>query len=249
MSDLDGPLSELLGEMIPRVAAKVHRGYAAVPAEDIEQEMWLYALSHQLKMREMYSRSDEGIIWEELRRAGRRACKEDERYRRALRAAASGYETEDEQFYSLRVLRLLLPRYIDGGVTEYAPQGRDQGRSGRSDGSEHGDYLAIMLDLSRGLADLKPHQRNLLLRYFSLSQEDSEDGRWSRQQEASSMGLTVEALEMRVHRALVALQRELGGASPWPRSSLTYTRPTGSVGRTPRGAPSAARRQKLSEKE
>lgn len=248
MSNLDGPLSELLSEMIPRVAAKVHRGYAAVPAEDIEQEMWLHALSRPVKMRELYAGGSEGIIWEELRRAGRRACREDERYRRACRALASGYEPEDEQFYSLRVLRILLPRYIDGGVTESAPQGRDQGRTGRSDGSEHGDYLAIMLDMERGLSALKPHQRNLLVRYFTLSQEDSEDGRWLRQQEASSMGLTLEALEMRVHRALVALQRELGGPSPWPRASLTFTHAVAS-GRTPRGAPSAVQRRKLAEKE
>jgi DNA-directed RNA polymerase specialized sigma24 family protein len=62
--------------------------------------------------------------------------------------------------------------------------------------------------VAAGFARLPKGQR-LLESYYQVDQSESQDGRWERQQLASSMGLTEDALRHRVHRALLRLQSEL----------------------------------------
>lgn len=215
---LSGPLGELLASMIPRVAAKTHHRYPGVPAEDMEQEMWLRALEIPDELAGYLEAEDERKVWDRLKTAAKRIGREDERFRRAQKAAAAGYSPEDEQFYSIGLLRNLLPLYVDNGVTDAPPRGRTQdgGRS-KSDGSEKLGYLAMMIDLDVALKQVSGYHRSLLKSYFALPQGEGGDDVWKRQQMASSMGMTYDALRMRVARALVSLQEELGGASPWPR--------------------------------
>jgi hypothetical protein len=184
----------------------------------MEQEMWLRAVETADQLRELHEAGNERRVWDRMKGAARRIGREDERYRRAQRAGALGYSTDDEQFYSLGLLKALLPLYVDHGVTDTPPRGRSQD-SGRapSDGSETGGYLVAMIDIDVAMGRLTPYHRDLLRRYYGLPQGDSGDELFKRQQMASSMGLTYDALRQRVNRALGALQDELGGASPWPR--------------------------------
>jgi len=247
VSELTPLVSEFLSEMIPRVAARVHRDYPLVPAEDLEQEMWLYAFLHGAKLRDLLANSQEGVIWSELRRSAKRIVREDQRYRRAAKAAAEGYSPDDEQFYTIPVLRFLLPYYVDEGVSGSPPQGRDQSRTGHADGAESGDWMAMMIDVGCALEEIKPSERNLIKKYFGVRQDDTEGGRWDRQALASSMGMTLEALDVAVHRAVAALRDQLGGANPWPRASMTLAPAAGS-GRTVPGSPSAAQLTALRKK-
>ena len=249
MSELSPGLSELLAGMIPRIAVRVARTYRHVPAEDLEQEMWLHALSTGERLQRFYDAGDrERAIWDEMKRGARKLVKEDERFRRAQKAAAEGYSTLDEQFYTIGMLQALLPLYFEGGVTEEPPKGRAS-RGAPGGQSEGGNYLAMMIDLDLGLAAVAVGHQRLLERYFRLPQGDDEASRWTRQQEASSMGLTYDALRMRVYRALAALRHELGGANPWNRAPAEYELPDErSTGRTNPGQPTASQRQKLVSK-
>jgi hypothetical protein len=183
--------------------------------------MWVGCLTRAEYLNKLMLEGDMGIIVNQVRRIGWRACKDDERSRRAEKAASEGYEPDDEQFYTVGLLQILLPAYLDGGVDSEPPKGRSQGRGGLL--SEGGDYLAMMVDLSRAMAKLRPYERNLLETYYSAPQGDDSDSRFTRNQLAASMGLTLHALEERVRRAMRKLQRELGGDNPWPkRGAMSY---------------------------
>jgi hypothetical protein len=220
VNEISPGLAEYLATAIPKVSRGLHRNYKSLEADDIAQEMWVGALKRLKYLEANFAAGDLKLVDVEIRRAGWRACKEDERIRRAEKAAKEGYHPDDEQFYTAGLLQVLIPSFLDGGVTAEPPRGRSQRRSGLL--SESGDYLAMMTDLSAAMDRLKPHQRRTLEVYYAAPQGDDPDSRFTRNQIAASMGLTLEALMMRVNRAVRALQRELGGDNPWRRRGMAY---------------------------
>lgn len=225
MSNLSGPLNEMLAEEIPRVAAKAHRAYKLIPQEDLAQSLWLHALSNAERFEGYYREDSEAAIWTALSRAARRLVREDERYRRAAKAAAAGYAPDDECFYSVGVLRIALPIYLETGMDTPPQSGLNL--SGRGGNGTAEDYYAVMVDIGRGLEKLSAYQRNLIIRWFSLPQGDDDEGRWIREAEASTMGITLNAFRQRVDRALASLQYKLGGANPWQGEKRAARRPEG----------------------
>jgi hypothetical protein len=221
---LGGPLGELLADRIPKAAVKAHRRYPQVPAEDFEQAMWERALKRGPHFRKLYEDGRYGIIWEELRRAGSKLGKSDDRWRRNEKAWQAGYDKDDEAFYSTRNLGLLLPVLIDAdfdvsAVIERATQGTDKAgiRHHNPDPFAAELYPVTLIDVVTAFGRLPEGMQRLLKTYYGVNQEDTDAGRWDREKLASSMGLTRDALAMRAHRALIRLQWELGGEDPWPR--------------------------------
>jgi hypothetical protein len=222
-STLSGPLEEHLADRIPKVAKRVHARYRQVPAEDMEQAMWVWSLAHPDKLERLLKEGRHGIIWSELRRAGNQAGREDERYRRAVKAAAAGFSLYDLEFYSTGVLAKILPALVAADFDAPAALNNSMvstdaaGIHIRSTDPFGGaeNYLVILVDVAAACERLPEGQRRLLRTYYAVNQEDTQDGRWERERLASSMGLTAEALRQKVHRALQRLQDQLGGPDPW----------------------------------
>lgn len=216
-------LSELLADRIPKAASRVHRRYPAVPRDDLEQVMWEKALSRGVHLRKLYDEGKLEAIWTELCRAGAKAGREDDRYRRAVKALRDGYSVYDIEFYSASMLAHLLPVLVEaefdvGQAMDKAAASTDAaGIHIRTEdpfgGSEN--YLVILIDVTSAFARLPEGMQRLLKTYYGVNQEDTTAGRWEREGLASSMGLTIHALEERVRRARVRLSDELGGADPW----------------------------------
>lgn len=242
MSPLSPAVAEHLATVIPPLAAALHRDCKTLPAGDIAQAAWERALERSEWFAKQLEQGHVGLIREELRRAAWRACKDEERYQRTKRAVANGYDADDEQFYTLGLLRALLPAFFDGGVAEEPPKTR--GGRGGSLKSERGDYLTMMVDIGAGMEKIAPHERRSLEQWFSLPQGDDSSGRSYRSQFASSQGMTLAAMEQRVTRALRSLQKALGGDNPWRRAPMTYETTVAS-GRTAPGQPSRVRRRQL----
>lgn len=199
----------VLSDLIPEVAKQRHRWFPEPSVEDLEAELWLAAVEQADWVEEHTGNQELLRGW--LRKVARRAQKAEERTYRAERAYASGYHPTDEAFYSLRVLRNLLPAYLDQGITEHPPKGRVEAIRGHSDGSEYGNWLVMMMDIEQGLKSMPEGQARLLRNYFSYPQGS---GGWTHIEISGAMGQNPEALYSRVNRALGALQRELGGANP-----------------------------------
>lgn len=220
---LAAPLAEFLADRIPRAAAGAHRRFPGVPVQDFEQAMWAKVLARRGHFASLWERDKQAVIWTELKREGTKVGAEDDRYRRAVAAAAAGYSVYDVEFYSTRVLAKILPALVEADfdvsvAMEKAAAGTDAAgihirSSDPFGGSEN--YLVVLVDVSTAFRKLPEGMQRTLRTNYGVRQDDSEEGRWDREKLASSMGLTADSLRQRVHRALQALQRELGGADPW----------------------------------
>lgn len=220
---LPGPLAEFLADRIPKAARQANRRFPEVPCEDFEQAMWEKALRKGHHLANLWEQGKPGIIWAELRREGTKVGREDNRYRQAAKAMAAGYSLYDVEFYSTKLLAQLMPALIEADfdvsvAMERACSGTDAaGVHIRVDDPFSGaeEYMAILADVTTAFKRLPEGMQRLLVSYYRLDQENTQDGRWEREKAASSMGLTADALRMRAHRALQRLQDELGGSDPW----------------------------------
>lgn len=222
---LGGPLAEHLAKRIPTLALSRHRRFPDVDAADFEQEMWAHALAHAPRFRRLFEEGKLDLIRLDLASAATKYGYDDERDRRARKAKEAGYSTTDEEFYGSGLLRLLLPVLIEAefdpaNAIERATQGTDAaGVRIHSADSDHAaeNYMVMLIDVCDAYRKLNTYQQRLLRDWYGMDQSDTDNGRWERSSKASSMGLTVNALQLRVKRAVEALQRELGGKSPWIR--------------------------------
>jgi hypothetical protein len=220
---LSAPLAEFLADRIPNLAKLAHRWTPEVPAADFEQAMWERSLRKADHLRDLWGQDRPGVIVKELRRECRKVAQEDERYRRALKAAVAGYDVYDIEFYSPGVLAKLLPALVEAEfdvsrAMVKASAGTDAAgihirTTDPFGGAEN--YLVILADVAAAFGRLPEGMQRLLRTYYGANQDDTDEGRWDREKLASSMGLTRHALEERARRARLRLADELGGADPW----------------------------------
>lgn len=224
VSPVPGLLGEWLADRIPKLASLAHKRFPTVPAEDFEQEIWARAVRRKPKLALHLRDGNEAYIWRELNAAATRLGKEDDRYRRACKAAQAGYRPADEQFYSTGLLALTLPVLIaaewdvPNAVANASHQTDAAGvHISGDDPAAQGNYQVILMDVSAAFSGLPRGDQKLLEAYYGAGDEDTEQGRWDRHGVASSMGMTYEAFKGRAHRALRRLQAQLGGEDPWRR--------------------------------
>ena len=200
-------------DIAPSVAYAVHRQFKQwVEREDVKQECMQWAMQRvdyinsQLSEPDTETRrhNEQKIAWQMSRAA--------ERYCRKEKSVKSGYQLGDEAFYQTAILGQLLPFVIasvlDGTVLEQAQEMiRDGQPKGSSSPAEGGNLLAMLLDIKRGYLKLsEEHQRILVLRYHeNLTLE----------QVGSILECHFTTADRRCSRALQALNKELGGPSPY----------------------------------
>lgn len=221
---VEGLLGEWLADRIPKLASKNHHRFPAVPTDDFEQEMWLRATKHKAKLAQYLRQGNDAYIWRELNAAATKLGKQDDRYRRAIKAAAAGYRTIDDQFYSPKVivaaLGVLIRAEFDVSVAVNQVARADS--AGQffvrgNDPERNGDYMVVLMDVCQAFDRLKPYDQGMLKAYYDIPPEDTDENRWERRKLASSMGMTYEAFKQKAYRAVRKLQRELGGEDPWRR--------------------------------
>lgn len=173
------------------VARKVGRNYRDVQPDDISQELMEWTVVNQETVEgwliEVNSeeQADKGVRWlykTFYRLAGR--------YVRRERARMTGYKVQDEWFYSLAMLRALLPLYFGEHVIP--------------------DTDAKM-DVERALGMIDYQTYNTLRLAYDGDGPLEERYRVI----AQAQDCTVDTAENRVRRALAELQDVLGGPSPW----------------------------------
>lgn len=181
-------------ETIQRVASSLKKQYQMVERDDIVQELWVKYLSTDT------SHMNSKMVWSTLRRAGAAFCTKE-------KAAITGYDVDDLYYYSTGQIRELLPLVMDR--TSWVQQGvvADLGKiSSTGDPALGNNRLAMICDVRSALEAGSDEDKHLLWTTFGLCLPEDEH--------ALSMGITEDALRMRVVRALQRLQRRLGGPRP-----------------------------------
>ena len=200
-------------EIAPSVAYAVAQRYPKfVEREDVKQECLQWALTRASYINDQLGEPDtdkrkhneQKIAWQMLRVA--------ERYARKEKATRSGYQTNDEAYYERATLAQLLPfviaSVIDGTVLEQAQDMVKDGQPrGSSSPAEGGNLLAILLDIKKGYVKLDADEQQLLTwrHHESLTLA----------QIAGLLECAVSTADRRCINALRALQKHLGGETPW----------------------------------
>lgn len=216
------------------IAGQVWNRYPSLDPEDITQEICLYVLTHDKVLAEWNDYCEGDYVDEEaekyasnrirliFRRAG-------ERFARKEIAAIVGYKPEDEAFYGMGHLRLLVEHYYAQGITERPPVGRSESVTQTvSDPASGGGWLVSLLDVQRGVEMLpRKYRARLKFRFADLGEYNDADiarmvenlatAKGKRDRIAKHLGHTEDQIRGRVRIALRKLQDKLGGSSPYQR--------------------------------
>lgn len=183
-------------------ASRLHRRFPMVERDDILQEMYVWWCQHPRKAARYLDDTEYGEkkLSRALRNAGLAYCHKE-------KARRVGYEVDDLFFYSLGLLRELLPAVYDEDA--WSRMGRttlDGLPRGKSDPAEGNNALAALCDVSQALNRLAAEPRRLI----ELTFRDEVDA----EHLAGQLDTTPDGARMRVQRALRRLQEELGGERP-----------------------------------
>lgn len=188
--------------MVQQIATELKRQYRAVERDDLVQELWVWMCSHEDKVGEWAEDGKRGErrLATSLRRAGRGFAIREQ-------AAKVGYDVEDVYFYSTGQLREILPLALDREMWAEPGVAPETGKLSRTAAPNEGNNrLAMLCDVRSGLESGSAGDKELLWTHFGLGMPETEH--------AMVLGVTEDALRMRVSRALQRLQKRLGGSRP-----------------------------------
>jgi RNA polymerase sigma factor (sigma-70 family) len=178
-------------------ARNVQRRYGRwVEQDDVMQEMWLWVFEHPDTTRRLLADRESFLT--------RRLVTVGERYARREKAAYERYSPDDEAFYSLTMIRDMLPYALDSNATP--PQEQQEVRVYTS-GDGYGTWEAMLADVRGAFSHLDDTDQKLLTRRF---RDEA-----TFEVIASADGVSTSAVFSRVNRIVKRLQRRLGGASPY----------------------------------
>lgn len=183
-----------LDTMFQRITSSVRKQFPMVDRDDIYQECWLKYLSMDA------THMNEKMIWSSIRRAAASWCVKE-------KAQIVGYDVEDLYYYSTAQIRELLPTVLEREAWVQSGVVNDLGKISVGHDPAHGNNrLAMLVDVKASLEAGSEQDKTLLWTAFGLQMPE--------QEHAESLGITEDALRMRVNRALRRLQNRLGGPRP-----------------------------------
>lgn len=191
-------------EIINQVAYAILRKYRGyVTHDDLYSEGVLWTLEHPKKFWEMVDHEEEKLGAWQFRRAIKSMM---DGYARKEKAAISGYHPEDEEFYSVRLVSMILPSvYADDPAP---PVGERSEVRKISDPAAGGDWIAMYLDVKYGFL----HARFTGLELHVLDQIFSHHR--TQQDIADDLGVTQAMVAKHKANAMRKIIAQIGGPRP-----------------------------------
>ncbi len=182
-------------------AGKVARLYQGiVETGDVINHLWVWMLEHPEKMQEFCDESNETLAGFVLMVEAKRYCKQE-------KAGRAGYSTQDEYYYTVPVLRELMADVFDHEGWALQSVSSDGQPKAKADPRMSNERLVMLADVAQSLQSLPQRHYNVLVWVYKYGYDDELLGR--------ELDCTPEAAQKRTERALVALQRALGGIDPF----------------------------------
>jgi DNA-directed RNA polymerase specialized sigma24 family protein len=183
--------------------ARDFRGF--VSADDLAQEMWIWVLKHRNKVEEWLVREDKIERAKGHKALFKTLLRHGHVYARKEKAKTSGYHPRDEYFYTKPLVISLIEAIYNEGVFQVNIVD-DTPRKSKLD-SEGNDLLAMLSDVQVAIASLEENQQALISSVYGYGISPSEI--------AEHEGVTRQAVDNRVNRALERIIKELGGEYPY----------------------------------
>jgi DNA-directed RNA polymerase specialized sigma24 family protein len=185
---------ELISQIAKQAAtAAARRVRGGVSIEDLAQEAWIWVMSHPEKLEQWgMSEDSEGFLYRSLFHYCLDVAQRE-------KAALYGYKIEDNFYYSVTLLRKILPWWF-----EESPEGPPEESVALLPDRD------IALDLQAAWSALPEAHRSLLRKAFQGDPDPAE----TYQALAVEWECSDDAARMRVTRSLRKLQELLGGERP-----------------------------------
>ena len=203
-------------DMMLQIAAEYKRKYAMVDIDDLQQEMYLWFVTHPRKFREwlvLDDRDKDKLIARSLRNQCLKYCEKE-------KARTVGYDLSDRYYYDASVIEAFLPSIITESY-DMPAKIKDLGSTIKgSDVKDGMNWLALRSDIAKAyykLSDLK--QYVLAVRFANPDLE------WSKVAEV--LKTTPDGARMKVQRAITTMTQSLGGWKPFHDEDRTQEEVSG----------------------
>lgn len=202
---------EHLSALTLTAARAAKKRYPTSDVADLRSEAWTWCVTHPGKLATYLGDDDSRRGVRMLVASMRNAAK---KYARVERAAQFGYDLDDEQFYSKRMLKgdgnkPGLLHYVFDRTCWGKPPPSDGAGRGKGDPAEGGTWLTMMVDLDRAITSLADSEQQLLKAHYF--------GRLTYEQCAASIfngSVAKTTVAKYVDRAVAKIQDFLGGPKP-----------------------------------
>ena len=191
-------------DMMVQIASEYRKKYPMVDADDFQQEMYVWFVTHPRKFKE-WSSLEEKDRNKLIAKSLRNQCI---KFGEKEKARAQGYDLSDIYYYDISVIEAFIPSIITESY-EMPSKIKDLGNQVKSGEISDGmNWLAMRSDIARGYYKL-PAAKQLIL-HIRYADEDAE---WTKV--ADELGTTPDGARMKVQRALLSLIQNIGGKRPY----------------------------------
>lgn len=193
-------------DMVRQVAADYGRRYQMVDPNDIAQELWMWFLTHPVKVREWRKLEDpkesDRLFARSLRNQAEDFCQRE-------KARTIGYDYDDLFWYSKEFVKTLIPAVLSDDWKRIE-QSLDGGGKNPKPVSEAGDWMAYAADIRKAFDSLSEEEQNLVFMFYA----QDVDGATLHEQAAPDRP-SARAAMMAANRALTKIVKKLGGHKPY----------------------------------
>ena len=193
-------------DMVQRIAAEFRRRYSMVETTDIQQEMYLWFVSHPRKFKEwldLPERERDRLIAKSLRNTALKYCEKE-------KARQGRYDLSDLYYYDASVIEAFLPSIINESY-EMPTKIQDlNAKFGKSEGEVNDgmNWVTLRADIAGAYYKLSEAKQNILRLAFTQEQGD-----WKTL--AIELETTPDGARMKVQRTIASLIQFLGGWKPY----------------------------------
>lgn len=195
--------------MVKQVVGEYHRKYPMVEKDDLEQEIWLWFITHPKKMDswtgELDQKDSDKLIARSIRNAAYDFCIKE-------KARVEGYSSEDIFYYKKEFIKMMIPAVLTGDWQKIESTMSNMGRTTKAP-SESGDFMAYAADIRSAFDTLEEKEQNLVFLFYG---EDVDSK--TLHERVNDDRPTARATAMAANRALNKMVRKLGGFQPYKDS-------------------------------
>lgn len=209
---MDGKIYEAYKDMVKQVASEYSKKFRMVDKQDIEQELWLWFLTHPNKTVEWVAleeqKDSDKLFAKSLRNAALDFCTKE-------KAASIGAEISDNFYYSKQFVKTMLPAVLSNDWTKLNNILTGLNRTTKSL-AESNDWIAYSADIMSAYDKLSPEDRRLVY-YFYGEQLTGKELKKTLESNKSEKALMVEA-----NRVVAKMIKHLGGSPAYKDVDYTY---------------------------
>lgn len=175
-----------------------------VELDDLQQEMFLWFVSHPRKFKEWRALPEKEsikLIAKSLRNASLKYCEKE-------KAKSMGYDLNDVYYYNASVVEAFLPSIISESYTMPAKIKDLNTKTSKEEINDGMNWLALRSDIASAFYKLSETKQQILTVHYS-----NENAEWK--DTGKELNTTADGARMKVRRALNSLVQHLGGWRPY----------------------------------